>query len=172
MVDRIKKVMEYEGMTPAHFADYIEIGRAVMSHILNGRNKPSLEVVTKILNKIDYIDSNWLLTGQGSMLREEGGAIVKKAEATENKEQYLTRDLFGSSDEVAESEVLRTTIPGTNVYRKETEVNKAINSSQQAVIQPIEVVEKEEKKIAKIIIYYSNNTFETFCPEKTESHKK
>lgn len=169
MIDRIKKVMEYERMTPAHFADYIEIGRAVMSHILNGRNKPSLEVVTKILNKIHYIDSNWLLTGEGNMLTDDNNA--KQANSSTNREEYVTRDLFNMNKPV-EKEIFPTNPPNTNVYRKETEVNSLVKPEQTSVNQPIVVVKKEEKNISKIIIYYSDNTFETFCPEKSESPKK
>ncbi len=47
MKDRIKLIMEKENLTPAKFADKLQINRAIISHILNGRNNPSLDVVTK-----------------------------------------------------------------------------------------------------------------------------
>ena len=55
MKDRIRLIMEKENLTPAKFADRLEINRAVISHILNGRNNPSLDVVTKILELMDFI---------------------------------------------------------------------------------------------------------------------
>jgi transcriptional regulator with XRE-family HTH domain len=61
--------MEHENLTPAKFADKLQISRAVISHILNGRNNPSLDVVTKILTQMDYINPEWLLTGKGSMYK-------------------------------------------------------------------------------------------------------
>jgi transcriptional regulator with XRE-family HTH domain len=169
MVDRIKSIMEYEEMTSAHFADYIDIGRAVMSHILNGRNKPSLEVVTRILAKIDYIDPNWLLTGEGTMLKKN---FPQKTNAYETKsEQPMQRDLFGESKQ-PENEILSGNIQGGNVYRKENELRQPQIDVQKSVNQEIEYSKKEEKKITKIIIYYSDNTFETFNPEKIEPLKK
>ena len=69
MKERIKKIMESENMTPARFADSLQIGRAVISHILNGRNNPSLDVITRILTQMPDIDSQWLLTGSGNMYK-------------------------------------------------------------------------------------------------------
>ena len=173
MVDRIIKVMEYEGMTSAHFADYIEIGRAVMSHILNGRNKPSLEVVTKILTKIDYIDSNWLLTGEGSMLKQDfqvkpAGSFHSAAEQTA---QPIQRDLF-ATDKPHENEILSPNLSDPDLYRRENEHKQPQIPIQNIVNQPIEVFKKDNRKITRIIIYYSDNTFETFDPEKTDASKK
>ena len=55
MKDRIKEIMDNEDLSPAKFADRLQINRAVISHILNGRNNPSLDVVLKILSEMDYI---------------------------------------------------------------------------------------------------------------------
>ena len=63
MKDRIKKIMDNENLTPAKFADKLQINRAVVSHILTGRNNPSLDVVTKILSEMNYLNSDWLLNG-------------------------------------------------------------------------------------------------------------
>ena len=71
MKDRIKQIMETENMTPARFADTLQIGRAVISHILNGRNNPSLDVITRILSKMPEINSDWLLTGAGTMFKSD-----------------------------------------------------------------------------------------------------
>ena len=69
MKDRIK-IMEIEHLSPAQFADRLQINRAVISHILNGRNNPSLDVVTKILGEMNYINPEWLLNGNGSIYKE------------------------------------------------------------------------------------------------------
>ena len=49
MRDRILKIMEREGLTPSKFAESIGIQRSAMSHIISGRNNPSLDVLLKIL---------------------------------------------------------------------------------------------------------------------------
>ena len=56
MKDRILAVMEHEGLTPSKFAEAIGIQRSAMSHIISGRNNPSLDVLIKILERFTYGD--------------------------------------------------------------------------------------------------------------------
>ena len=56
-------------MTAAQFAEKIGISPSSLSHILSGRNNPSLEVVMKIHKACDYISLDWLLYGEGQMER-------------------------------------------------------------------------------------------------------
>ena len=67
MIERIRQLMEYKEFTSTQFADAIEIPRATMSHLLSERNKPSLDVIVKILSAFRDIDPNWLLLGEGEM---------------------------------------------------------------------------------------------------------
>ena len=75
MKERILKIMEREQMSPSKFAEEIGIQRSALSHILNGRNKASLEVLMKILGRFDYLSTDWLLFGKGSMFRPDRMAI-------------------------------------------------------------------------------------------------
>ncbi|WP_139958018.1 helix-turn-helix domain-containing protein [Flavicella sediminum] len=63
---RLKKVIEYYGISASAFADVIEVPRSSISHILSGRNKPSLDFVLKITHKYNEVDLYWLLDGKGS----------------------------------------------------------------------------------------------------------
>lgn len=69
MKNQIIRIMEAEGMSPARFADEIGVQRSNVSHILSDRNKPSYDFITKILKRFPEINAEWLLTGQGSMIR-------------------------------------------------------------------------------------------------------
>lgn len=66
---RIELLLSEFGLAPSAFADGIQIPRAIMSHILSRRNKPSLEVVQKILKKFPQVNSDWLLNGLGDMIQ-------------------------------------------------------------------------------------------------------
>ncbi|MBC6698669.1 helix-turn-helix domain-containing protein [Hymenobacter puniceus] len=68
MVERIKELLQADQLTPTQFADRIGVARPIISHILSGRNKPSLEVVQKILAAFPQLSLDWLLKGAGSML--------------------------------------------------------------------------------------------------------
>ncbi len=68
MVNRIKEIMRRSGLSPSQFADKIGINRSLISHILSSRNKPSLDLVYKILEAFPSIDANYLLFGETSSL--------------------------------------------------------------------------------------------------------
>lgn len=63
---RIKKVMEYYNISASSFAEKIEVPRSSISHILSGRNKPSLEFILKITKEFKEVDLFWLLYNEGS----------------------------------------------------------------------------------------------------------
>lgn len=152
MKNRILQVMENEGLAPSKFAETIGIQRSAMSHIISGRNNPSLDVLMKILETFTYIDSDWLLFGKGEMKR---GQVAKSSE-------NLQPDLFGN---------IATNRPTPQVnpeYRREIGVKDGENtmkSTEKEVVIRTEIV---SKKISKIVIFYADDTYETFIPEKSK----
>jgi len=67
MHDRLKKWMKIEGLKSSQLADSISSNRATISHILSGRNKPSIDFLDKLLNNYPELNANWLITGVGNM---------------------------------------------------------------------------------------------------------
>ena len=67
MHNRLKKWMESEGLKSSSFADKIGVNRATISHILSGRNKPSIDFLQKLLSNYPELNANWLITGIGFM---------------------------------------------------------------------------------------------------------
>lgn len=74
MVERIRLLLETRQFTPTQFADAIGVARPIVSHILSGRNKPSLEVVQRILAAMPDLSMPWLLNGTGPMQAAPGPA--------------------------------------------------------------------------------------------------
>jgi len=64
--ERIKKILEHHKLTASLFADRIGVQRSSISHILSGRNKPSLDFILKITAEFPEVDIYWLLNGKGS----------------------------------------------------------------------------------------------------------
>ncbi len=64
-----------------------------MSHILSGRNKPSLDFVMKVLKRYPEINPSWFLFGEGEMYVSE---VREKEQPT----------LFSADDERQNNEVL------------------------------------------------------------------
>ena len=62
---RLEKIINFYGLSASSFADKIGVQRSSISHILSGRNKPSLEFVMKVLSPFPEVDLYWLLNGKG-----------------------------------------------------------------------------------------------------------
>ena len=62
---RLEKVIDYYGETASSFSEKIGVQRSSISHILSGRNKPSLDFVLKVLSVYPEVELYWLLNGKG-----------------------------------------------------------------------------------------------------------
>lgn len=62
---RLNKIMDFYGLTASALAEEIDFNRSSISHLLSGRNKPSLEFVMKLLQKFPELDMDWLVSGKG-----------------------------------------------------------------------------------------------------------
>lgn len=146
MKDRIIQIMEMENLSSTLFAEKLGISKAVVSHILNGRNNPSLDVVSRIIQEMPYINSDWLINGDGKMLKD--GYDEKKI--LQNKDLFANEPL-NNMDRHASSKESPLSIGD------ETE-----NDAQSIASKELSPVVTSAKKITQIIIYYDDNTFDTF----------
>lgn len=64
-VSRLEKILEHYALSAAAFADTIGVQRSSVSHVLTGRNKPSLEFVMKVVRSYPEVNLYWLLNGKG-----------------------------------------------------------------------------------------------------------
>jgi transcriptional regulator with XRE-family HTH domain len=75
MINRIKKLMELKEVSVASFAELLNVNRSSFNHYFSGRSMPSLELVTKILKLYPDISSDWLILGEGEILRETNNTV-------------------------------------------------------------------------------------------------
>lgn len=146
--ERIEKVIQAEGLNATQFASEIGIKTPTLSHILSGRNNPSLDVLKKILDRYRTINSDWLILGIGQMYRDS-----KKSQ---------TPTLFENMDEIdIKSDSYSRNNVEKNVPTESTNYkNAVIDSSQTIAIPP--VATDKSKFIKRIIVYYDDNTFQEF----------
>ena len=102
LLPRLKRIIEHYNLTSSTFADTIDVQRSSISHLLSGRNKPSLDFVMKIINKFPEVDLYWLLYGKGSFPKIEG-IIEPKNQNDIIKEKNTAPSLF-SENETSEQE--------------------------------------------------------------------
>ena len=137
-------------MTAAQFAEKIGISPSSLSHILSGRNNPSLEVVMKIHKACDYISLDWLLYGEGQM----------ETDVDSDNNIHYTPSLFDENPVNPSKETI------TLENRKEMALRSTGNTPKEIVKQEIRYIEKPVRKITEIRIFFDDNTYETFRPEK------
>ncbi len=63
---RLQKVIDFHNLSASAFADKIGVQRSNISHILSGRNKPSLDFVMKIIKEFEDVELYWLINGKGT----------------------------------------------------------------------------------------------------------
>ncbi len=148
IIERLKMILERVKLTPGNFAEQIGVAPATISHILNGRNKyPSAEVLLRLHDTYPDIDLNWLLTGEGMMVKD-------------NPDSLFTGTLF--DDNLIKS--TKSTTNGEN--RKEIPSESPKNTDNTIVKQEIIYKEKPARKIEEIRIFFDDGTYETFTPNK------
>lgn len=171
--ERISKVIEYSGFTPSEFADEIDVQRSSISHVTSGRNKPSLEFIIKIKSRFPEILWDWLVTGDGEMLKSE---LPDKEEPVTQEKQKPTSlpDLFTmmnndkdfGSKEPEEPVIIES--PSESVKTYQSKANEKIFDSQRLEKSNEEiinqVIENQPNKIKRIILFYENGKFESFEP--------
>ena len=79
---RLEKVIHFYDETAASFAEKIGVQRSSISHILSGRNKPSLDFVLKILSAYPEVELYWLLNGKGKFPKEVSGSNTNIPKST------------------------------------------------------------------------------------------
>ncbi len=88
-IKRIEKIVEFYGLTASSFADKIDVQRSSISHLLSGRNKPSLEFVLKVTSAFSEVNLYWLLYGKGSFPHKLEKQIISTPAATQMAEKAL-----------------------------------------------------------------------------------
>jgi transcriptional regulator with XRE-family HTH domain len=71
MINRLSQIIKSKELSASQFADEIGVQRSSVSHVLSGRNKPSLDFITKVVLRYPDINSEWLLSGRGIMQYED-----------------------------------------------------------------------------------------------------
>ncbi len=145
MTDRIQAILKSLDLSPSQLADAISVQRSSLSHILSGRNKPSLDFVSKLLNSFPQVSPDWLIFGNGPMLRRDDGIAAD-----------------GSAEKGTKtSSVQSGTTPARQKEKKSTEKEEP----QPAAAAPSPSATSNtngEREAERIILLFSDGTFRTY----------
>lgn len=155
-IKRLETIFEYYGLSASGFADKIGVQRSSLSHLLSGRNKPSLDFIMKIAEVFPEVDLYWILNGKGNFPKSD--SIEKEVLISDS-----TPSLF--SENKAE-EVKSENQPDLFSTEPTVEKNRVNETSEEnfSNTRNFETL-KKDSDIDRIVVFYKNGTFKHYLPE-------
>ncbi len=141
MRDRIEMILAAKGLNSSKFAELLGIQKSSVSHFLNGRNNPSLEVVLKILNTFPDLNIEWLVLGVGEMYKKEGIHSVTPQSLFTNVNTFVNNEdtqIDNDEHEILQNiEVTKvnTLQPETEQHSDKTETKSVTEITEQTELQ-------------------------------------
>lgn len=147
---KIEQIIVEKGLSPSYFADTIGIQRSSISHILSGRNKPSLDIIQRILKAFPDIDRDWLLFD--SNIPEQNTPQTNRAKPVNQAVQG--NHLFEKTP--PESPIITKVEPSpAQAISSPTTVPQRRKIERPTVQAPV----PSGKQIERIVIFYTDGTF-------------
>ena len=146
-IKRLEIILDYYSLNASSFADKIGVQRSSLSHLLSGRNKPSLDFIIKVIDVFPEVDLYWILNGKGNFPKSENGVptvleIEKKSSSLPIVENTNSEpDLFST----VEKGIASTLSESTPVESFKTENNS-------------------HEEIERIVVFFKNGTFKNYKP--------
>ena len=145
MKERLLEFLKRENKSSAQFAEEIGVQASGISHILSGRNNPSLDFVLKMLEKYQFLSTDWLLFGKGSMYKETKMQSLFDYDNTDTRESEQMQD---------KTESVNSIIDYQDVTKGDT------------IRESTTTLTGSKSEVVKIVWFYENNSFEEFFPGK------
>ncbi|MFV5693149.1 helix-turn-helix domain-containing protein [Flavobacterium sp. LT1R49] len=150
-IKRLEIILDYYSLNASSFADKIGVQRSSLSHLLSGRNKPSLDFILKILDVFPDVDLYWILNGKGTFPKnterdkKENASeeTVKQNSPTPLSNESIPENLFSE---------IKNTNPINALETKKTQTQNIATAS-------------NSSEIDKIVIFYKNGTFKSYVPD-------
>lgn len=171
--ERIEKIIEHSQLSNSEFADAIEVPRSSISHIISGRNKPSLDFLMKIKNEFPTFTWDWMIYGTGEMQEKETVQVEEKKEEKQKSKTATLPDLFSLIDDEnfgnteSEDKILKPNVPDFPTPRQVQNKN-VLEDSQRLAVQEnyknTHSTENQTNNIKRIVLFYEDGKFESFEP--------
>jgi transcriptional regulator with XRE-family HTH domain len=146
-IKRMEFIMDHFGLSASSFADKISVQRSSISHLLSGRNKPSLDFILKILAVFPELNLYWFLDGSGSYLKNDDF------------------DLTLNKKEIASTPTLQNEEKNSNEIFK-TDGNSESKTENYSIPPQAFLNKMEGKQIEKIVCFYTDGTFTDYNPNR------
>jgi DNA-binding XRE family transcriptional regulator len=152
-IKRLEIILDYYALSASGFADKVGVQRSSLSHLLSGRNKPSLDLVLKIVENFPEVDLYWILNGIGNFPKSEMQNEIISIPSTpieKNTEEKI---------QIENQPNLFTTEPMVEKNRVDENLKNNFSNTQ------ISDSPKSDSDIDRIVVFYKNGTFKNYSPE-------
>ncbi len=157
MIHRIELILKTKNLTPTQFADAVGIQRSSLSHILSGRNNPSLDFVMKVITRFPDLQTDWLMFGKGPMYKE----VIAPSKP-------VVKSLFDETEDFPEINT-PAPLPSNESYLfdkedlNEEETTEELPKEENSAPTAVKKDEKtSESAIEKIIIFFKDGHFKVY----------
>lgn len=154
--------MESQHMTQQTFAQFIGMSPASLSSIFNGRTQPTIKIVEAIKSKIPKINTDWILFGTGEMFISDN--VSFPAPSPENTSDSPLDSVSGTREPALEFDDVPS-VPSSAKVERQTSSSPA-HSTKKSEVEAVKIIDKQPRKITEIRIFYDDQTWETFVPQK------
>ncbi|WP_417590005.1 helix-turn-helix domain-containing protein [Owenweeksia hongkongensis] len=170
IAQRIKELIDDQGLSNTDFAKEANLNPAIISHILSGRNKPSLQVINQIKESFTNVNLDYLITGSGQLYIDITNVNTK--------DKPVENNLFGQVGGLPMEGVRVVSEPGTipakapeEPVEKTTEIEKpappshSLNEHLDKKPKAVEnSKEPDVKEVEQIVIFYTDGSFKAYRP--------
>ena len=145
MKERLLEFLKAENKSSAQLAEEIGVQASSISHILSGRNNPSLDFVLKMFEKYQFLSTDWLLFGKGSMYKDI------KMQTLFDENIGINRD---DDTKLIKNEPRKSEIEFQDIRKDQLNKDSAVPSKNRT------------SAVEKIVWFYDNNSFEEYFPRR------
>lgn len=163
MTDRIRQIMEAQHMTQQVFATYIGTTPATLSGIFNGRTRPTINIIESIKKAFPNISLEWLMFGQGEMYQLAAAVDDQNADAlsSDSQSSSIAQAALIFADAPSGSSPTPSSGAGSNAH-----LNSVRNTRSENVREEVKILDKPQRHVTEIRVYYDDQTWESFVPSK------
>jgi len=163
MEERIRKFMEYKGISSSELADSIGVQRSNVTHVLKSRNKPSFQFIEKMLQVYPELNAKWLLLGTGNMIESNSKTRTLFDDLTETKATEIKNEVVPKEISKKENQILSENI---SPEIKEPAIASTPDPSEKLSTEQIvqDQFFSQEKPIEKLIVFFNDRTFKVYYP--------
>jgi len=150
-IKRLELLLDYYSLNASAFADKIGVQRSSLSHLLSGRNKPSLDFILKILEVFPDVDLYWILNGKGNFPKN----------SDEKRTEIIAEKIISAPTPIPQNQIAENLFSPAEIPM----VKNPIENSKTILNENI-TISASSNEIDKIVIFYKNGTFKDYKPSE------